>query len=140
MGSYDFDGIPVFTLSGMSLDGLKNMLGDLWDKLEKDIQDDIKWVAKTDEDDGYNPGAAKAITHLIAELSDGIEKDKVTADQAQYLWEKTIDTLFEHEIHGPRLHILYKDYSKQNPMLMLGNILNVSEDFLLAKQGIRKHI
>jgi hypothetical protein len=138
MNEINFDSIPVFTLGGMSLDGLKKMLGELWDKLEEDVRSDIQWAAKTYEDDGYNPGAVRAISHLIAELSGGIEKDKITADQAQYLWEKAIDTLFEHDVHGPHLHILYKDYSKQNPMLMLGHILNVSEDFLLAKRGIRK--
>lgn len=130
--------MKVFVLGGMSQEELENMMGELWNKLEPDIQSDILWVSKTDEDDGYNPGAVKAISHLIAEMSDGIEKDKITADQAQSLWEKAIDTLFEHEVHGPRLHILYKDYAEQNPMLMLGHILNVSEDFLLAKQGIRK--
>jgi hypothetical protein len=137
MSAIDYENVAVVTLR-MSLDGLKNMLGELWEKLPEDVREDIKWLSKSDEKDVYNPGAVKAITHLIAELSDGIIKDKVTADQAEFLWEKMIETLEEHNLFGPRMHVLYKDYSNQDPMLMLGHILNVSEDFLSAKAGIRK--
>jgi hypothetical protein len=133
------DGTKVFTLSvGMNLEGLQKMFGDYWDKLEEDVQNDIRWATMSSDKTSYNPGAATAVNALISELADGVVKDKVTADQAEFLWEKAIETLGEHDLFGPRLHILFKDYSKGDPMLMLGHILNVSEDFLSAKAGIRK--
>jgi hypothetical protein len=128
----------VFTFSGMGLEGLQKMFGDYWDKLEEDVQNDIRWATMSNDKTSYNPGAATAVNALISELADGVVKDKVTAEQAEFLWEKAIETLREHDLFGPRLHILFKDYSKGDPMLMLGHILNVSEDFLSAKAGIRK--
>jgi hypothetical protein len=138
MGAIDYENVAVFTLGGMSLEGLKNMMGGLWEKLPEDVRNEVEWVGQTGDGDGYNPGAVRAISHLITELADGIKKDKVTIDQAAYLWEQAVDTLREHNLFGPRMHVLYKDYSNQDPMMMLGHILNVSEDFLSAKAGIRK--
>jgi hypothetical protein len=138
MGSTDFENTVVFSIPGLTFEGLKNSFGELWEKLPEDVQEDIQWVGKTPEGDGFNPGAIRAITDLIAELSDGINLDKVTADQAEYLWEKMIDTMEEHDLYGARLYLLYKEYAQSDPMLMLGHILNVSEDFLSAKEGKRK--
>lgn len=138
MVNTDFENTVVFSLPGLTLDGLINTFGELWEKFPDDVQDDIKWATRSEEEGHWNTGAIKVISHLIAELSDGIENDKVTADQAEYLWEKMIETMEDHEFYGARLYILYKDYAQKDPMMMLGHILNVSEDFMSAKEGKRK--
>ena len=131
--------MQVFTLGGMGQHKAIQIVGaEVWDEMTEDGRNDVLWAGQTGDGDGYNPGAMTAISSLMKALLDEINKEHLTTQDAQYLWASAVDPLRPHNVFGPYLWVLFKDYSEGDPMRMLNYILNESEEFLLAREGRRR--